>query len=132
LVAGRIAEETALGEITTGAENDLVEATCLARRMVTRWGMGELGLASYKMDDEHPFLGFDLSQGRDYGEATADRIDQEVNRIFEEGQATARRILLAKRKELDRLVEALMKNETTDGRVLAAVLGARPELTPVH
>ena len=78
MLGGRTAEEIAFGEVTTGAENDLVEATRLARRMITRWGMGKLGLAAFKADEEHPFLGYELSQGRDYSEATAARIDEEV------------------------------------------------------
>src|SRR5208337_4386100 len=66
MLGGRTAEETIFNEITTGAENDLVEATRLARRMVTRWGMGKLGLVAFKGDEQHPFLGYEMSQGRDY------------------------------------------------------------------
>jgi cell division protease FtsH len=61
MLGGRTAEEIAIGDITTGAENDLVEATSLARRMVTRWGMGSLGLVAFKSDDHQPFLGYDLA-----------------------------------------------------------------------
>jgi cell division protease FtsH len=78
MLGGRTAEEIAIGDITSGAENDLIEATSLARRMVTRWGMGNLGLAAFKSDDHQPFLGYDLSQGREYSEATAAKIDQEI------------------------------------------------------
>jgi cell division protease FtsH len=131
LIGGRVAEEIALEDITTGAENDLVEATRLARRMVTRWGMGDLGLAAFKIDDEHPFLGYELSQGRDYSEATADRIDREVNQILEESQATARRLLVERRNELDDLVDALMSTETLDEEMLSSVLGPRPNLVAV-
>jgi len=71
VLGGRAAEELFLNDITVGAENDLLQATDLARRMVTRWGMSELGLASYRAGgQEQPFLGYELSQGRDYSDAT--------------------------------------------------------------
>src|SRR5208282_6880017 len=84
MLGGRTAEEIVFNEATTGAENDLVEATRLVRRMVTRWGMGRLGLIAFKADEQQPFLGYEISQGRDYSEATAARIDQEVQRLLEE------------------------------------------------
>jgi cell division protease FtsH len=65
LLGGRTAEELVFGDVTTGAESDLTEATRLARRMVTRWGMGELGLVAFQADAEHPFLGYELAQGHD-------------------------------------------------------------------
>jgi cell division protease FtsH len=79
MLGGRTAEEVAIGDITTGAEKDLVEATRLARRMVTRWGMGNLGLTAFQADEEQPFLGYELAQGRDYSEDTAARIDRDVS-----------------------------------------------------
>ncbi|HEY7792357.1 MAG TPA: ATP-dependent zinc metalloprotease FtsH, partial [Vicinamibacterales bacterium] len=66
MLGGRIAEEIVLGDITTGAENDLLQATRLVRRMVTRWGMGGLGPAVFETDEEQPFLGYRLAQSRDY------------------------------------------------------------------
>ena len=82
MLGGRASEETALEDITTGAENDLVEATRLAQRMVTRWGMGSLGLMAFNSDEEQPFLGYELAQGRDYSEETAAHIDQDVQRLL--------------------------------------------------
>jgi cell division protease FtsH len=108
-LGGRTAEEIVFGEVTTGAENDLVEATRLARRMVTRWGMGKLGLVAFKADEEHPFLGYEISQGRDYSEATAARIDEEVLRLIEEAHEEVRRCLTDNREKLDKLVEALLR-----------------------
>ena len=84
MLGGRTAEEVALGEITSGAENDLIEATLLARRMVTRWGMGELGLIAFRADEEHPFLGYELARGKDYSEETASSIDRDVKRLIDE------------------------------------------------
>jgi cell division protease FtsH len=88
MLGGRAAEEIVRGEVTTGAENDLVEATRLTRRMVTRWGMSRLGLSAFR-DDEQPFLGYELSQRRAYSEATAARIDEEVQRVLDERHEAA-------------------------------------------
>jgi cell division protease FtsH len=129
MLGGRAAEEIALGDVTTGAENDLVEATQLARRMVTRWGMGELGLVAFSSDERQPFLGYDLSQGRDYSEATAARIDADVQRLLESRHQVVRRLLGGARDRLDRLVTALLHEETVDEDGLTRILGPR---APAH
>jgi len=127
MLGGRTAEEIAIGDITTGAENDLIEATALARRMVTRWGMGSLGLVAFKTDEHQPFLGYELSQGREYSEATAARIDQEVQRLLEERHKAVQVLLTRERAKLDRLVESLLHEETIGQEALAEILGPRPE-----
>jgi cell division protease FtsH len=127
MLGGRVAEEIALGDVTTGAESDLVEATRLARRMVTRWGMGELGLAAFKADGQQPFLGYELSQGRDYSEATAAHIDREVQRILKDSHDDVQRLLGGARDKLDRLVEVLLKEETVARAELTEILGPRPD-----
>jgi cell division protease FtsH len=127
MLGGRTAEELAIGDITTGAEKDLVEATRLARRMVTRWGMGNVGLAAFQADEEQPFLGYELAQGRDYSEDTAARIDQDVQRLLEESHQAARGLLSGARELLDRLVDKLLKEETIDRDALVQILGPRPE-----
>jgi cell division protease FtsH len=129
MLGGRTAEEIALGDVTTGAENDLVEATRLARRMVTRWGMGSLGLVAFQADEEQPFLGYELAQGRDYSEATAARIDQDVQSLLEEQHEAVYRLLSDTRDQLDHLVEALLKEETIDQDTLTHILGPRPNPT---
>ena len=126
MLAGRTAEEIVFGDVTTGAESDLTEATRLARRMVTRWGMGDLGLVAFQADQEHPFLGYELAQGRDYSEATAARIDQEVQRLLAERHAYAGRLLTDARELLDQLAQALLQGETLDQNALARILGPRP------
>jgi cell division protease FtsH len=128
MLGGRTAEEIAIGDITTGAEKDLVEATRLARRMVTRWGMGSVGLAAFQADEEQPFLGYELAQGRDYSEDTAARIDRDVQRLLEESHETARRLLTDQRVKLDRLAQSLLHEETVDREELEHILGPRPEL----
>lgn len=127
MLGGRTAEEIACGDVTTGAENDLVQATQLARRMVTRWGMGVLGLAAFSADDQQPFLGYELTQGRDYSEATAARVDQDIQRLLNEQHERVRELLTGAREKLDKLVDALLKEETIDRDELSRVLGSRPE-----
>jgi cell division protease FtsH len=127
MLGGRTAEEIALVEITTGAENDLVEATRLARRMVTRWGMSELGLIAFQADEEQPFLGYELAQGRDYSEATAARIDEQVQQLLEERHQTVHDLLADARPMLESLVQALLREETIDQEQLMQILGPRPD-----
>jgi cell division protease FtsH len=126
MLGGRTAEEIVFGEVTTGAENDLVEATRLARRMVTRWGMGTLGLVAFKTDEQQPFLGYEISQGRDYSEATAARIDQDVARLISEAHDEVRRRLTDSRPQLDALAAALLHEETVGPEELNRILGPRP------
>jgi cell division protease FtsH len=127
MLSGRTAEEIAMGDITTGAENDLVEATQLARRMVTRWGMGNLGFLAFQADEGQPFLGYELTQGRDYSEVTAARIDEEVERLLEERHEFVHRLLTDERGKLDRLVQTLLHEETVSQDALDQILGPRPE-----
>jgi cell division protease FtsH len=130
MLSGRTAEEIALDDVTTGAENDLIEATHLARRMVTRWAMGNLGLVAFDGDEEQPFLGYDLAQGKDYSETTAARIDLEVERLLNERHDYVRRVLAGARDKLDCLVQNLLKEETIDQDALARLLGPRPDAIP--
>jgi len=130
MLGGRTAEEVVLGEITTGAESDLVEATRLARRMVTRWGMGKLGLIAFKTDEQQPFLGYELSQRPEYSEATAAEIDLEVRRLLEDAHTEVRHRLLEARPLLDRLVDALLREETVGSEELRQILGPRPQPQP--
>lgn len=125
LLGGRAAEELALGEITTGAENDLKQATRLARHMITRWGMGNLGLAAFDAGSEQPFLGYDLSQGREYSESMAAEIDRELARLLDEHHELALRLLTENRHKLDRLAQALLDEETIDRATLVQLLGPR-------
>ena len=125
MLAGRESEALVIGDITTGAENDLVQATRLARRMMTRWAMGNLGPVAFESGDEQPFLGYQLSQGRDYSEATASRIDQAVEQLLAERQRVVRELLTGAREKLDRLAEALLKEETIGDDELLRLLGSR-------
>jgi cell division protease FtsH len=127
MLGGRTSEEIVFGDVTTGAENDLVEATRLARRMVTRWGMSNLGLAAFKVDEQQPFLGYEISQARDYSEATAARIDHAVQTLLDETHQGVKRLLSEARDRLDQLVETLLSKETLAAEELTRVLGPRPQ-----
>jgi cell division protease FtsH len=127
MLGGRTAEEIVFGDVTTGAENDLLEATRLARRMVARWGMGKLGLVAFRTDEQQPFLGYELAQKPDYSEATAAEIDLDVRGLLEHCHEQVRRRLTESRHYLDRLVELLLEEETVGLEKLDELLGPRPQ-----
>jgi cell division protease FtsH len=126
MLGGRASEALALGDITTGAENDLVQVTRLVRRMIARWGMGSLGPVAFQVDDEQPFLGYQLAQGHEYSDATAARIDHEVEHLIAERLEVVRQLLSAARAQLDSLADALLKDETIGEDALGRILGPRP------
>jgi cell division protease FtsH len=125
MLGGRASEEIVLQDITTGAENDLMEATRLSRRMITRWGMGGLGLMTLTSNEEQPFLGYELSQGRDYSEQTAALVDRNIQNLLQEHYEVVRQLIIDNRSKLDQLVEALLKEETIDQAAITQVLGPR-------
>jgi cell division protease FtsH len=126
MMGGRVAEELAIGEITTGAENDLKEATRLARRMVTRWAMTDFGLMTVDTDDEQPFLGYEISQGRGQSEASAAQADAKVQQLLRDRYNYTHQCLTECRAALDNLAAALMEHETVTQPDMEKILGARP------
>ena len=125
LLGGRTAEEIALGEISTGAQNDLQRATDIARAMVTEWGMSEaLGAIHYDNPKRSRFLDVPVGPERGaYAEDTARLIDAEVKRIMSEAHGNARRILTEKRDLLERVTRRLLDIEVMEGDELRAMLG---------
>jgi cell division protease FtsH len=115
LMGGRIAEETFLGNITTGASNDIEKATELARAMVCEYGMSELGPLTFGKKEEQIFLGREIAQHRDFSEETAIRIDSEVRKIVTEQYERAGKIISENRDTMVRLAEALLEHESLDG-----------------
>ena len=115
LMGGRVAEELTQGDITSGAMSDIRKATEFARAMVCDWGMSGLGPISFGAKDEPVFLGRDYVQRQDYSEATAVRIDQEVESIVTDGLTKARDILGGNREALDRLARELLDRESLEG-----------------
>jgi cell division protease FtsH len=127
MFGGRSSEEIVFGEITTGAENDIIQATRLARRMITRWAMGGMGSIAFDTDDEQPFLGYEIAQGKPYSEATAAKIDQEIMDLLNHSHQQAHDLLTNLRDKLDSLADALLKEETVDQDELTTILGERIE-----
>ena len=128
MLGGRAAEEIVYGTKTTGAESDIEQATGLARRMVTRWGMSErLGLVQLA-PRENPYLSGTNGYGgaRPFSEETAEAIDAEVRKIIGESHDEARRLLTAHRKPLDALVDALLSRETLNEQEILEVTGLPP------
>src|SRR5713101_1457127 len=122
-LGGRAAEEVAIGQITTGAENDLQRVTAIARQMITRWGMSErLGTISFS-EREDPFAGTALATGsREYSEKTATIIDEEVNRLVNWAHDRAVGVLSEHRVTLDRIAKALRLQETLDAKQLRVIM----------
>jgi cell division protease FtsH len=123
LLGGRTAEEIVYGDPTTGASNDIEQATSLARKMVMEYGMSDaLGPRRYGTPDAEVFLGRDYTRGQDYSDDVASRIDDEVRFLISQAHEEARSILTAHRDALERLVAELMEKETLDARELEKVL----------
>jgi cell division protease FtsH len=115
LMAGRIAEEKFMSHVTTGAGNDIERATELARKMVCEWGMSDLGPLSFGKKEEQIFLGREIAQHRDYSEATAIKIDDEVRKIVQSAYDRALNTIQERSDALVRIAEALLEREVLDG-----------------
>lgn len=114
-MGGRVAEELVFGEITTGASNDLEQATNIAQTMVTRYGMSKkLGPRTFGKREEMVFLGREISEQRDYSDRVAKTIDEEVRRLIQTAYDTAKRILTEERVRLDHISDYLLEHETID------------------
>ena len=126
-MGGYVAEDIVYGETTTGTSNDIKQATTIARRMVTEWGMSELGFINLSNEGEPLFLGREITQHKDFSDATAKRIDEEIEKILDECLNTTRTILTEHRDQLDRLTEELCEKETLDDAQIRELLGFEPE-----
>ena len=126
-LGGRAAEETIFEEITTGASNDLEQATSIARTMVTRYGMSEkLGPRTFGKREELVFLGREISEQRDYSDSVAEIIDDEVHRLIDKAYKTAKSLLVTHKEKLSRLSAYLLENETAEGDVLKGLFETPP------
>jgi cell division protease FtsH len=133
MFGGRMAEELVFGKenITTGASNDIQQATGLARRMVTEWGMSDkLGRLRYSDNEEEVFLGHSVTQRKNVSDATAKLIDEEIRRIIDEAETAARRILTEHRDDLDKVAQALLEYETLSGDEVKALLRGEAIIRP--
>ena len=123
LLGGRAAEELVFKDVTTGAANDLEQATKLARKMVCEYGMSEkLGPMTFGWKEELVFLGKEIGEQRDYSEAVAHEIDMEVRRLIEEAYSRAKEILISHRDKLEAIAQRLIEEETLEGDELKALL----------
>ncbi len=127
-LGGRVAEEIIFNEQTTGAQNDFEQATHLARRMVTQWGMSPLGPLTFGRRDEQVFLGKELAVHQDYSEETAIAIDKAVYDIVMECYERAREIIETNLEGLKMLADALLERETLITEEIEDILGPRPQL----
>ncbi len=127
MMGGRAADRLVYGQPFSGHENDLKQATRFARYMVTHWGMSDrIGPMSFRIGEEHVFLGKEIQEQRDFSEGTAKMIDEEVQAILREADERAFDILSRHRAELERLVDALLEKEELDRKDLEEVFGVPP------
>jgi cell division protease FtsH len=116
---GRVAEEIVFNRISTGAANDIKQATDLAQQMIRSWGMSDdLGPLSYAKGEEQVFLGREIAQHRDYSESTAQKIDEEINKLIKNSYARAKTVLKENLDILHKLAERLLEKETVMGKEL--------------
>jgi cell division protease FtsH len=114
LLAGYVSEKLAFDDVTTGASNDLERATSLARNLITRYGMSDLGPRTFGNKDELIFLGKEIKEERNYSEKTAEDIDQQVSKFIEDAYKVTEKILVEKKSILEKLVSVLLEKETLE------------------
>jgi cell division protease FtsH len=123
MLGGRASEQLIFGEVSSGAEEDLKQATRLARRMVTQWGMSDkLGPVAFRRGEEHVFLGREMTQQRDFSEHTAQLIDDEVCRLVRGVEREVMKLLEEHRPQLEALAEALLENETLETADIQSII----------
>jgi cell division protease FtsH len=127
---GRVAEEIVFNRISTGAANDIKQATELAEKMVRSWGMSnDLGLLSYAKNEEHIFLGREIAQHRDYSEETANKIDAAIKNLIDQSYKRSKKILNENVDILHKLADLLLEKETVLGKELDELIHSlRPEI----
>ena len=123
LLGGRVAESIVLGDVSTGASNDIERATEIARKMVTKYGMSDkLGPIAFGQGNDEVFLGKDYSHMRNYSENTAAEIDNEINSIITAAYDRCRNILTDNMDKLNAVAEYLIDKEKMDGKVFSAIM----------
>ena len=123
-LAGRSAEKELLGTVSSGADNDISQATALARAMAARWGMAsEIGPVDLRDSEEHPFLGREIAQPRRYSEASAQAVDKAVQQLLHEAEEQAVSVITAHRPALERLIATLEELETLQRDQIEQCLG---------
>jgi cell division protease FtsH len=124
MLGGRVAEQLVFGEVSSGAEEDLKQATRLARHMVAHWGMSEkLGPVAFRRGEEHIFLGREMTQQRDFSEHTAQIIDDEISDLLKDIEQNITTLLEQHRPELESIANALLDKETLEADEVQAICG---------
>jgi cell division protease FtsH len=127
MMGGRAAEEIVFSEITTGAQNDIENATDMARRMVCEFGMSErLGTLTYGRRERQMFLGRDLFEDRNYSEQTAVLIDEEIRRLVDTCYLQAKKVLVENRDKMESVALVLLDKEVLDGQEVRRIAGIEP------
>jgi cell division protease FtsH len=122
MLGGRAAEQLVFGEVSSGAEDDLKQATRLARHMVTHWGMSEkLGPVAFRRGEEHIFLGREMTQQRDFSEHTAQIIDDEISALLKDIEHQVSALLMQNRAQLEALASALLEKETLEADEIQSI-----------
>ena len=132
MMGGRVAEELFLNHVTTGAGNDIEQATEMARRMVCEFGMSALGPLAFGKNQQEIFLGRDIATQRDFSEDTSIKIDEEVKRFVMTGYERARQVLSGNREALTRIAEALLIREVLDASEVRLLVEGKPLPEPVR
>ncbi|RIX45121.1 MAG: ATP-dependent zinc metalloprotease FtsH [Rhodocyclales bacterium GT-UBC] len=130
LFGGRVAEELFMNQMTTGASNDFERATSMARDMVTRYGMSDLGVMVYGENDGEVFLGRSVTQHKNVSEATMQKVDAEIRRIIDEQYALARQLLEDNRDKVEAMTKALLEWETIDAEQIDDIMSGKPPRPP--
>lgn len=130
LFGGRIAEELFMNQMTTGASNDFERATAMARDMVTRYGMSDLGVMVYGENDGEVFLGRSVTQHKNVSEATMQKVDAEIRRLIDEQYALARRLLEENRDKVEAMTKALLEWETIDAEQIDDIMAGKAPRPP--
>ncbi len=126
MLGGRASERLIFSEVSSGAENDIEQATKLARRMVSRWGMSEvIGPMSVSSSQEEVFLGHEISRERDFSEATAEKVDDEVRKLITDIEQDVNKRLEENRDQLERLANTLLEEETLETSEIDSLLDIR-------
>ena len=130
LFGGRIAEELFMNQMTTGASNDFERATAMARDMVTRYGMSDMGVMVYGENEGEVFLGRSVTQHKNVSEATMQKVDMEIRRIIDQQYALARQLLEENRDKVEAMTHALLEWETIDAEQIDDIMAGKPPRPP--
>jgi cell division protease FtsH len=130
MLGGRCAERELLGTVSSGADDDIAQATALARAMVSRWGMSrEIGPVDLRDSEEHPFLGREIAQPRRFSENSAQAVDNAMKQLLKDAEARALELIRQHRPQLDSLIQSLEQNETLDREQVKYCLEGRSDTT---